>query len=65
MSNDRWMDKDMAYTNNGILAIKKEWNIAICSNMDGPKDCHIKWSQTDKDKYQVSLSGILKKKDTN
>ena len=25
---------------NGILAIKKEQNNAICSNMDGPRDCH-------------------------
>ena len=26
-------------------AIKKEWNIAICSNMDGPRDYHTKWSK--------------------
>ena len=26
-------------------AIKKEWNDAICSNMDGPKDYHPKWSK--------------------
>ena len=27
--------------------IRKEWNNAICSNMDGPRDCHTKWeSQT-------------------
>ena len=24
---------------------KKEWNIAICSNMDGPRDHHTEWSQ--------------------
>ena len=23
---------------------KKEWNIAICSNLDGPRDGHTKWS---------------------
>ena len=29
-------------------AIKKEWNNAICSNMDGPRDYHIKQSKADK-----------------
>ena len=27
-----------------LLSHKKEWNNAICSNMDGPSDYHIKWS---------------------
>ena len=31
-------------------AIKKEWNNAICSNMDGPRDYHTKWSKSEKDK---------------
>ena len=35
-------------------AIKKEWNNAICSNMDGPGDDHTKWSKSDrKDKYHM------------
>ena len=29
---------------------KKEWNNAICSNMDGPRDSHTEWSKPDKDK---------------
>ena len=33
-------------------AIKKEWNNAICRNMTVTRDYHIKWSQTEKDKYQ-------------
>ena len=37
------------YTHNGILlSYKKEWNNAICSNMDGPRDCHSKWSKSEK-----------------
>ena len=40
---------------NGILlSHKKEWNIAICSNMDGPRE-YTKWSKTEKDKYYISL----------
>ena len=27
-------------------AIKKEWNNAICSNMDRPRDDHTKWSKS-------------------
>ena len=34
-----------------LLSHKKEWNNAICSNMDGPRDYHTKWNQSDKEKY--------------
>ena len=27
---------------------EKEWNNAICSNMDGPRDFHTKWSKSDR-----------------
>ena len=27
---------------------KKEWNHAICSNMDGPRDYHAKWCKSDR-----------------
>ena len=36
-----------------ILSHKKEWNNAICSNMDGPRDYHTKWSKSDMER-QVS-----------
>ena len=44
MSIDRGMDKeDVVHIYNGILLnYKKEWNNAICSNMDGPRDYHTK-----------------------
>ena len=32
-------------------ALKEEWNNAICSNMDGPRDYHTRWSKSEKDKY--------------
>ena len=31
------------------LATKKNWNNAICSNMEGPTDCHTKWSKSDRE----------------
>ena len=41
--------EDMVHVYNGILlSHKKEQNNAICSNMDGPRDYHNKWSKSDK-----------------
>ena len=50
MSIDRGMDKeDVVHIYNVILVShKKEWNNAICSNMDGPKYYHTKWNESDK-----------------
>ena len=34
--------------------------------MDGPRDYHTKWSQTEKDKYyMISLMCVILKNDTN
>ena len=42
------MDKeDVVYIYNGILAIKKEWKNAICSNIDGPRGYHTKGSKSE------------------
>ena len=39
---------------NGILpSHRKEWNKAISSNMDGPRDCHTEWNKSDR-KGQIS-----------
>ena len=56
------------YTYNGILLNhKKEWNNAICSNMDGPKDCHTKWSKSGRERqiYDIIYMLNLKKNGTN
>ena len=67
---DRGMDKeDVVHTYNGILlSHKKEWNNAICSNMDGPGDYHTKWSKSEKEQqisYYIAYMWNLKKNDTN
>ena len=36
------------YATEYYSAIKKEWNNAICSNMDGPRDRHTEWSKTER-----------------
>ena len=41
------------YIYNGIILSHKEWNNAIGSNMDWPRDYHTKWSKSEKDKYHM------------
>ena len=45
-----------------VLSHKKEWDNAVRSNVDGPRDYHTKWGQTEEDKYyMISLTcGISK-----
>ena len=50
---DEWIKMWYIYTMEYYSAIK-EWNNAICSNMDGPGDYHTKWSKSEKDKYDIT-----------
>ena len=66
MSIDGGVDKEeVVYIHNGIfLSHKKEWNNAICSNMDGPRDCHTEWSKSDSERqisYDTTYMRNLKK----
>ena len=49
MSTDRWMDIEVGCVCVCVMeyksAIKKEQNNTICSNMDGLRVYHAKWSQ--------------------
>ena len=59
------MDKeDVVYINNVILlSHKKEWNNAIGSNMDGPRDYHIKWNKSDRERqiwYHLYVKSLRK-----
>ena len=42
---------------------KKGQNNAICSNMDGPGDCHTEWSKSDRERqiYDTTYMWNLKK----
>ena len=55
------------YTIEYYSAIKKEWNNAICSNMDRPGDYHAKWSKSERERqisYDITYMWNLKN-DTN
>ena len=44
----------MVHIYNGILlSHKKEWNNAICSNMDGPRHYHAKWCKSDRERQML------------
>ena len=49
---DRWMDKEnvVPIYNGTLLSHKKEWNNAICSNMNGPRDYYTKWSKSERER---------------
>ena len=49
---DRGMDKeDVVHIYNGILlSHKNKWNSAICRDVDKPRDCHIEWSKSEREK---------------
>ena len=55
MSIDRWLDTRCGvYKHNGILlSHKKEQNNAICSNMDGTRDSHTEWSQSERERQNT------------
>ena len=57
------------HTHTGILlSCKKEWNNAICSNMDASRDYHTKWSKPDREReisYDITFMWKLKKNDIN
>ena len=54
LSTEEWIKKMWyVYTMEYYSAIKKEWNNAICSKVDGSRDYHTKWSKSDRER-QIS-----------
>ena len=49
------MDReDVVHTYSGILlSLKKEQNWVICRGVDGPRECHIKGSKSEREKKIV------------
>ena len=59
------MDKDNAVDiyNGILLSHKEEWNNAICSKMDGPRDYHTKWNKSERERqipYDITYMWNLK-----
>ena len=63
-STDEWIKMWCMYTMEYSSAIKKEWNNAICNNMDGPRDYHTKWSKSERERqisYDITYMWNLEK----
>ena len=50
-----YIERDINIDNGTSLCHEKELNVAIWSNMDGPREYKNKCSQTETDKYMISL----------
>ena len=53
----------MVHTYVREISHKKEWNNAICSNMDQTRDYHTKWSKSDRERqipYDITYMWNLK-----
>ena len=58
-STDEWIKKMWyRYTTEYYSAIKKEWNNAICSNMDATRGYHIKWSKSERER-QIDRKSVV------
>ena len=60
-------DVEHTYIYNGILLsyLKKEQNLAICNNMDGPRGYYAKWDKSDRERqrlYDFTYTWNLKSK---
>ena len=43
--------EDVMYIHNGILlGHKKEWNLAVCDQLDGPRGYYAKWNKSDRER---------------
>ena len=50
----------MVHIYNGILlSHKKDWNWVICRDVDGPRDCHIEWSKSEREKQILYINAYL------
>ena len=63
MSTGRGMGtEDVVHAHNGVSF--SQWNRAVCSNVDGPRDGHTEWSTWGKERqipYDITYMWDLKK----
>ena len=52
-----WWECKLVHCNIINIQTWKDWNNAICSNMDAPRDCHTEWSESDRAR-QISCDTV-------
>ena len=45
-----WLWGRIEIYNGILLSHKKEWNCAVCKDVNGPQDCNTKWSKSEREK---------------
>ena len=55
---NKWWINQVMILEDSLLSHKKEQNTAICSNMDGPRDCHTEWIKSDTER-QISYIAYM------
>ena len=64
-STEEWKKEDVVHIYSGLLlSHKKEQKCAICRDVYRPRDCHIEWSKSEKEKeilYNIAYIWNLKK----
>lgn len=61
------LSTDMTHISNGVwLNHKREWDDAICSDADDPRECHTQWSKSERhlhvrSKYRQKLTHEMEK----
>ena len=52
-STNEWIKKlqYICIYNRILLSHQKEWDNVICSNMNGPRDCHTEWRKTERERW--------------
>ena len=58
---DKWIKKkDGVHTYKGILlSHKKKQNCSICRDVDGPRDCHTEWSQSERETQISDINAYM------
>jgi len=58
---DGGIDKEaVVHTHNGILlSHRKQWNCAICRDVDGPRDCHRELTKSEREKLILYINAYM------
>ena len=60
MSTNRWMDKDVVHTCNGVLlGHKKEWVWVSSDEVDEPRAFYTEWSKSEREKQILHINAYI------
>ena len=54
-----WSGVPLPSPNRILFNYKNQWNCAICRDVAGPRDCHTKWSKTEREKQISCINAYM------